>query len=269
MKTLHTPSSPLALYSAGAPLDDGSIALVLGHALGSDHRMWDAVISLLPDTIPVILWDQPGHGNSDLLNIARPNAFDTARALNNALLDVGVQKAHVAGLSLGGTVSLAYAQSFPDQTVTLGILDAGPANPPREMWEERAESVASDGVAPLVAATMQRWFTPAFASGTGAAEVAKIRDIFLGTDPQGYAQCCQILADTDLWPGVSEVAVETLVLTGEEDAGFTPEAAETLCRYLPLGGSPVIVPDARHLTAVQQPETVAAALQQLISSTES
>lgn len=272
MKKLLTPSSPLALYGGRPPSPEGSgwggsDPLVLGHALGSSREMWDEVVPLLPPGLPVILWDQPGHGASGLLRQASPTATDVARSLNNALHDLGVNRAHIAGLSLGGLVSLAYAQAFPEETLSLGILDSGPANRPAGPWREKAEEVERDGMGPLVAGTMQRWFTPAFATGGGAALVAKIRQIFLDTNPAGYAQCCRVLANTDLWGELSKVSMSTLVLTGVEDAGFTPEAAESLARYLPDAGSALIIPHARHLTAVEQPQKVADALAELVAGT--
>lgn len=269
MKKLLTPSSPLALYAANPPRRDAqqwtsSDPLVLGHALGSSHEMWRGVVELLPATQPVILWDLPGHGGSDLLSMPSPDAEDVARALNNALRDLGVDRAHIGGLSLGALISLGYSQLFAEQTLTLAMMDSGPANTPSSAWIEKAESVESHGIAPLAAGTMERWFTTGFASGGGAAEVARIKEIFLETDPAGYAQCCRVLANTDLWPGLSRAQMPSLVLTGALDAGFTPEAAESLARYLPEAGSPVIVADARHQTAVEHPEVVARALNELV-----
>ena len=72
---------------------------------------------------------------------------------------------------------------------------------------------------------MERWFTPGFSEGSGRTHVAKIRDIFLETDPAGYAQCCRVLANTDLSTGVDLVSAPALVLTGEDDQGTPPSAA--------------------------------------------
>lgn len=276
MKQISLASSPLALYAANPRVFDLEDAnrlepLVLGHALGSSHEMWEDVLPLLPDTLPVILWDLPGHGGSDLLASSQPDARDAAEALNQALRDLGVGRAHIGGLSLGAMISLAYAQSFPDQTLTLAMMDSGPSNPPPTMWEGRARQVEAEGIAPLAEATMERWFTPDFASGPGADQVQRIRRIFLNTGAAGYAQCCRILQNTDLWAEMGRVTMPSLILTGAEDSGFTPEGAEALVQSLPrpqnphLSSNPVIVEDARHQTAVQQPAAVARALSGLVA----
>ena len=64
MKRLATPSSPLALYAANRAAEhltfgEGEAPLVLGHALGSSREMWDEVLPLLREELPVILWEQP------------------------------------------------------------------------------------------------------------------------------------------------------------------------------------------------------------------
>ena len=271
MFRLETPSSPLAFYGANVKRQQQlsrRIPLVLGHALGSSAEMWQWVLPLLPEELPIILWEQPGHGESELLNLGRATARDTALALNRGLRDLGVRKAHIAGLSLGGMVSIAYASSYPLETASLSVLDSGPAITPSSAWDEKADQVERDGVAPLVDGTMERWFTAKFAAGPGAREVQEIRQIFLSTDRAGYAQCCRIIAQTDLTDQLVMVSSPSMVLTGEDDAGNPPAAARELAAELSAPHTAVIVPDARHLTAVEQPEVVAAALIQHLAQAE-
>lgn len=272
MKQIPTPSSPLALYEAvpaGPPAEgiDENVPLVLGHALGSNRHMWDEAITLLPRNLSVLVWEQPGHGHSALLSASDPSAADTAAALHDALADAGVSAAHIAGLSLGGMVSLAYAQAYPQDTVSLSVLDSGPALPPSSMWRERATQVDDGGLSSLVEGTMERWFTPEFASGDGAEAVKKIRSIFLSTSPAGYAQCCRVIANTDLTSGVDTTQKTTLVLTGAGDLGTPPADAQALATLI-SDGPAIIVEDARHLTAVEQPEAVVKALVERVTGGE-
>ncbi|WP_099333010.1 alpha/beta fold hydrolase [Actinomyces minihominis] len=271
MFRLDTPSSPLAFYAASSKNEQQirrRVPLVLGHALGSSAEMWQWVLPLLPERLPVILWEQPGHGESELLNRGRATAKDTALAVNRGLRDLGVLNAHVAGISLGGMVSLAYASAYPLETASLSVLDSGPVITPASAWKEKADQVERDGVAPLVDGTMERWFTGRFAAGPGVREVQEIRQIFLSTDRAGYAQCCRIIAHTDLTDQLAMVSSPSMVLTGEDDAGNPPAAARHLAVELSAPHTVVIVPDARHLTAVEQPEVVAAALIQHLAQAE-
>ncbi len=269
-EAISVPATPLAMYRArggGEPAGLGGAPLVLGHALGSSKDMWAEVLELLPSDLTVILWEQPGHGQSELLDVEAPNAYDTAEAIRVGLDALGVEDVHVAGLSLGGMTTLAFAQRYAQRVLSFGVLDSGPALPPAQMWFDRARQVEKDGVSPLVDGTMERWFTPEFAAGVGAEAVERIRTIFLATNPRGYAQCCRILANTDLTDDLGAAISSALVLTGTQDMGTPPEQAKDLAAALPGASAAVIVDDARHLTAVEQPAAVADALVSMIAAT--
>mgnify|MGYP002735267465 CR=1 FL=1 len=267
MQPIDSPN-PLALYRAEAG-DLGGLevscvegqTLVLGHALGADRHMWDEVLALLPNNLDVILWEQPGHGNSRLLQESKPSVNTTADVLAAALAELQVGQAHLAGLSLGGMTALAFAERHPGMLKSVSIMDAGPVLEPAEAWRQKATQVREEGLEPLVDGTMERWFTPDFLD---TPEVTRTRETFLTTSPEGYAQCCEIIANTDLRGELGEVDVPALVLTGEGDAGMTPMQAAALGAELPQAQDPVVVPDARHLTAVESPARVAEALVEMV-----
>ncbi len=256
MQRVDTPSTPLAFYESGA----GDQTLLLGHALGSDHRMWQQVVDLLPDDIRVILWEQPGHGESGLLQEDAPDAASVADAVAAGLADLGVSETVAAGLSLGGIVTLALAAAHPSLAPRAVMLDSAPVLLPSSMWSDRADQVEKDGVEAQVGPAMERWFTPEFAEGVGAAAVTEIENIFLGTNPQGYAQGCRIIANTNLTEQLQTLAAELLVVVGREDAGTPPEVAMEMTIQAPNGRGPIIIDGARHLPAVEQPQQVASLL---------
>ena len=277
---LATPSSPLAFYETrgGAPGEAGwakpsTATLVLGHALGSTHHMWDRVVPLLPPSARVVLWEQPGHGASDLLPVAEGGVSvgDIADALHAGLTDLGVLGASdpadlpvVAGLSLGGMVSLALAERYPAALSRLLMFSSGAVLAPSSAWVERAELVEAGGLASLADATMGRWFSDGFAEGAGEQWVEATRRAFLETGPAGYAQCCLAIAGTDLRADLAKVRVPVELVVGEDDPGMTPEQAVALAAALP-GATVVVIEGAKHLTAVERPEEVAAILTDALS----
>lgn len=255
---------PLALYhpepgtQAGAEVPGlEKETLVLGHALGANREMWTETIERLPSNLNVILWEQPGHGASQMLEDPDISVPVIADVLADSLSRVGVEKFHLAGLSLGGMVTIAFAQRHGERLKSAGVLDAGPVLEPREPWLQRARMVKAEGMEPLVSETMARWFTPQFLD---APEVERTARVFLETDPGGYAQCCEAIARTDLRGGLVEIDVRTLVLTGDQDAGLTPSQAGRLVEAIPTGLGPVIISPARHQTAIEHPREVAQAL---------
>lgn len=265
-----TPSTPLAFYQARSTGPSrakvGGEPLILGHALGSNRNMWDEVLTLLPSNLEVILWEQPGHGQSGLLAVEEPSALDTAKAIGDGLDDLGVSRGHFAGLSLGGMTTLAFAQRYPGLVASFAVLDSDAVSLPSAQWLDKALLVETQGLEGLVEGTMGRWFTSSFAKGEGANAVQRIRQIFLETNPAGYAQCCRILAHTDLRPQLSAATSPAMILTGDQDPGMTPDQAHDLAGLLPTPVEVVVVEDAAHLTAVQHPHVVTHALLNLIET---
>lgn len=271
-------SGPLAFYRyavPGKPTASYPI-LVLGHALGVDHTMWNWVLPLLPPGLEVVLWDQPGHGDSGLLAISsaqdradQTSVIDTARALRSGLVELGVisdgaPRPVIAGLSLGGMVSLAFAEEYPSDLAALSMLSSGAVLLPHDAWFERSEKVRSQGQSFLADSTMERWFSKDFREGKGKQAVADTRKTFLTTNPDGYAQCCQLIAGTDMRSSTAGVRVPTLLVVGEDDPGMTPDQGRELAQSLP-NSSLEVVAGTKHMTAVEEPRLVADLLTELIS----
>lgn len=239
--------------------------VVLGHSLGSSHVMWDDVVALLRERVRVIRYDLPGHGGSAVAPTQTP--LDMGRlleALGRSLDAVGVGSFHLAGLSLGGLVTLAGAEAWPDRVLTASVMSSGPVNLPSAVWTDKAALVRREGTGALVDATFERWFEPAFAAGEGRAKVARIRRAFLACAREGYAQCCEVLATTDTRPGLTDLAMPVLLVSAEGDAALPWDAADDLAARIRSGACEdvqvVRVPGARHMSAVEKPQLVAQAL---------
>lgn len=242
----------------------GGPVLVLGHSLGSSHVMWDDVVAALVPDVHVVRYDLPGHGGSPVAPLDRPMTMDdVTAALLRSLDAAGIGSFHVGGLSFGGLVALAVAEGAPARVGTLTVMSSGPANLPGQPWRERAAAVRRDGTAPLADATMERWFSEPFRDGAGAGWVRRIRAEFVGCDPRGYAQCCEVLSTTDLRPGLATLSMPVLLVSAEEDGALPWPVADGLAERMREGGADVTVcrvPGARHMCAVEQPDLVARAL---------
>ena len=97
-------------------------ALVLLHALGTDHRMWDPVVDRLVSEREVIALDMPGFGGSPANHDASPPGL--AAAVHGHLAAAGIRDYNVAGNSLGGWVALELAAAGHARSVT-AIAPAG------------------------------------------------------------------------------------------------------------------------------------------------
>jgi 3-oxoadipate enol-lactonase len=247
-------------------LRDGGAATrraVLVHSLAMDRRFWQPVADLLVPRVAVLTYDCRGHGASD-----KPAGPYTAALFAEDLADlldhVGWPSALVAGASMGGCVSLAFAAAYPARTAALGLVDStawyGAAAP--QQWAERADKAVQAGLASLVEFQTTRWFGDAFRASRRDV-VQQCVDVFLRNDVKAYAETCRMLGSCDLRAALPRLAMPTAVVVGEEDYATPIAMAEALHRGI-AGSSLTILRGGRHLTPLEQPERVAAELARLL-----
>lgn len=250
-------ASGIAFYEDG-PSD--SPALVLGHALGANSQIWNDVVERLAGPLRIIRWDLPGHGSSATLS-APLTMKHVAELLSHALNEIGVEKFHIGGISFGGTAALALAQHFPDRVRSLAMFDAGTKTGTAQMWHERAALVRTQGTKAIVEDTMERWFTKDFYLGEGKYVCQRIREAYVECDPEGFAACCEVLAETNLAGAPPQISCKTLLVTGEYDAGMKPSQLDLLgADFSRAAVTSMVIPGTKHLTCVQAPEQVSEAL---------
>ncbi len=235
--------------------------VVFSNSLGTTGVMWDAQAAALSERFRVLRYDTRGHGGSP----APPGPYSVAELGGDllALLDrLELERVSFCGLSIGGMTGMWLGVNAADRIDRLAICCTAMRLPPPEMWTDRAALVRNDGMTAVIDATMERWFTPAF-PGRSPEVVERIREIFLMTDPEGYAGCCEALGDFDMTGELGAVRAPTLVIAGEEDPVGTPERAAAIAAEV-VDSRLVVLPEARHLAAVEQSEAVTKELERLL-----
>jgi len=99
---------------------------------------------------------------------------------------------------------------------------------------------------------LERWFTSEFVRQAPPI-LEKIRRQFLATSLNGYLGCSQAIMELDYLEKIGEIQIPTLIVVGEEDPGTPVSAARALQERI-VGSKLVILPGARHLSNVEQPE---------------
>jgi pimeloyl-ACP methyl ester carboxylesterase len=122
-------------------------AVLLSHGYSATRRMWDDQHRALGDRYRVISWSMRGHGETESpTDPSRYSAALTVGDMRTLLGHVGVERAVVGGLSLGGYVSLAFYLAHPEMVRALVICDSGPGYrnaEARQAWNQRAEERAT------------------------------------------------------------------------------------------------------------------------------
>lgn len=229
--------------------------VLLSHGYSATSRMWQGQVEALAPRYRVITWDMRGHGQSDSPD--DPARYSEAHTVADmaAILDaLGIERAVIGGLSLGGYMSLAFHLACPGRTRALMLFDTGPGyrNPAgREAWNRTAEARA--------AAFESRGLE---ALGPGAeVRIAQHRSA------KGLALAARgMLAqfDSRVIESLEGIRVPTLVLVGERDEPFLG-ATDYMAAKIP-GARKVVIPGAGHAANIDNPAAFNAAVEAFLAA---
>jgi 3-oxoadipate enol-lactonase len=228
-------------------------AVVLLHCLGVDHHVWDETAAALAATHEVICYDFPGHGETPVP--PQGYAIEDLSAQLLAVLDAeGIERASIAGISLGGLVAQHFAAVHGARTSSVILVDTTPrySDLLRDMWAERAQTARGKGVQAMTASLLDIWFTPGFVR-TNPPAVRYVRDCFARASGEGYALACEALAAADLRALAPRVDAPALVVCGTEDIPEFIDAAKWLQNEI-RGSRLEWLSPARHASILEQPD---------------
>lgn len=236
---------------------DDAPALLLLNSLGSTLAMWDPQAPALAEHLRVIRCDTRGHGQSPVP--PGPYAIDDLADDALALLDtIGVERAHVAGLSLGGMVAMRLAIRNPERVSRLALLCTSAQLGPADAWVERAAAVRAGGSGAVADTVVSRWLTDAHRAADPRTAAA-LRDMIAATPAEGYASCCDAIAVMDQRDGLSGIGAPTLVIAGTDDPATPPVHLHAIADAVP-GATLLELADCAHLATLDQPGPVTSAL---------
>ena len=234
--------------------DDAATPLVLSNSLGTDTDMWRPQLAALRDRFRLVRYDHRGQGSSGV----PPGPYeieDLGRDAVELLDELGIERAHFCGISLGGMVCMWLAAHAPERVDRLVLCCTSAHMPPPEGWRERAETVRAAGTTEVIVdATLERWLTDEFRVREPAT-TAWLRAMVAASPAEGYASCCEAIGRMDLRPALAGIRAPTLVVAASEDPSTPPEHGQAMAaaisgaRFELLGG-------AAHLASVEQPEAV-------------
>jgi len=197
-------------------------ALYMVHGIGSRKTTWDEIIEGLKDQFTCVTYDLRGHGDSPEppTPYSLDDLVDDLEALRENL---GHEKIHVIGHSLGGMIGPAYARAYPDRTLSVGLLStaAGRTEEDRAKLQALGDAMEEKGAIPVLSTFVERWFTDEFIKAHPEAIEARLQQV-KDMSEAVFLSVFWIYAKTEMAPWLSEISQPCLVLTGELDGGCNP-----------------------------------------------
>jgi 3-oxoadipate enol-lactonase len=225
--------------------------LIFSHSLACNKEMWQPQFEAFAKSYRVLRYDTRGHGESSAP--AGPYTLDLLAQDVKALCDaLDIQACHFAGLSMGGMIGQTLALKYPELLLSLALADTssfyGPQAQP--FWEGRSQTALTQGMAALMAPTMERWFTEPFRSSQTEL-MQQVSQWILSTPPVGYSASCRAIAAIDTTADLHRIKIPTLVIVGADDAATPPAMAEKIHDQV-AGSELVVLPSAAHISSLEQ-----------------
>lgn len=247
-------------YQLDGPADGPPVLFL--NSLGTDLRMWAPQATALADEFRVVRFDTRGHGRSDA-----PAGEYTIERLGLdaiALLDaLGIEQAHICGLSLGGVVALWLAIHRPGRIMRAVFANTAARIGSAEMWQERIAFMREAGIAGMHDAVLARFLSDGFRA-RDPETTALVAEMLLATPLDGYLGCCAALRDADLRHLASAIEARSLVIGAELDVATPPAQAEDL-HAATVPSELMVIPNVAHLSNLEAPELFTRRLRELLT----
>jgi len=235
-------------YQIGyAEAGGGSLTpIVFLHGVGSDKSVWRPQLAHFGKSRRSIAFDYPGYGDSD------PAPKGTSRdefasAIISAMQELGVERAHVCGLSLGGVVAIAVHYAAAERCASLILADTFAVHPEGRAIYERSLTGSQD-----LRAMAEGRVDVLIAQPADPEVRREVVETMSRIDPAAYRIGAEAVWLADQHERVTEIRVPTLIICGEEDKPTPPELSRELHEMISHSRLEMIA-DAGHLTNLERP----------------
>ena len=222
-------------------------AMVFLHGVGSDKSVWRPQLAFFGESRRAVAFDYPGYGESDPAPEGTTRD-DYAWAILSAMNELGIDRAHVCGLSLGGVVGIAMHHADASRCASLILADTFAAHPDGEAIYERGVAASADLRAMAEARVDVLLAQPAD---------PEVRREVIGTmariDPAAYRIGAQAVWLADQRERAHDIRVPTLVLCGTEDKITPPTLSRELTQLIP-GAGYELIEGAGHIGNLERPD---------------
>ena len=234
--------------------DPDGMPIVFANSLGTDFRLWDKILPLLPEGLRILRFDTRGHG----LSSCPPGEYAMTQLVDDTagLMQVlDFSDCLFVGLSIGGLIAQGLAASHPQLVRAVVISNSAARIGTKQLWRERIDTLRAGGIEAIADNIMQRWFAESF-HREHALELGAWRNMLTRTPLDGYIGCSAAIADCDFSESSAALDLPALVIAGSEDGSVPPDVARATAELIP-GADFELMDDSAHLPCVEHPRRYA------------
>lgn len=236
--------------------------IVFLHGVGSDKSVWRPQLEHFGATRGAIAFDYPGYGDSDPAPQGTTRD-DYAAAILSAMRELGLERAHVCGLSLGGVIAIAMHHAAPDRCASLILADTFAAHPEGRAIYERSLAGSSD-----LPAMADARVDVLLAQPADPQVRREVVETMSRIDPAAYRIGAEAVWLADQRDRAAAIQVPTLIICGDEDRPTPPDLSRELHAMI-AGSRLAMIPNAGHLTNLEQPDAFNRLVGEFVRSVDS
>ena len=239
-----------------------TLPIVFLHGVGSDKSVWHPQLTHFGAARRAIVFDYPGYGDSD----PAPDGTtrdDYAAAILSAMTELGVERAHICGLSLGGVIAIALHHAASDRCASLILADTFARHPDGQAIHERSLAASSDMRAMAEARVDALLAQPADPAVRG-----EVVETMARIDPAAFRIGAEAVWLADQADRAAAIAVPALIVCGAQDRITPPALSDELSELIP-GARYELIDGAGHLTNLERKHAFNALVEDFIAGVES
>jgi 3-oxoadipate enol-lactonase len=221
--------------------------IVFLHGVGSDRSVWRPQMESFSKERRAVAFDYPGYGDSETAPEGT-SRDDYATTILAAMTELGIQEAHVCGLSLGGVVAIAMHHAWPRRIKSLILADTFADLPDGKGFYERGVAASAD-----LRAMAENRVDVLLAQPADPAVRAEVIETMARIDPEAYRIGARAVWLAQQCDRAQAIRVPTLVLCGAEDRITPPALSNTLAKLI-VGAQCELIEGAGHISNLERPD---------------
>ena len=235
--------------------------IVLIHGVGLNHKIWEPQINSFNNT--VLVYDILGHGNTPLTK-SKISFDDFSSQLLNLIDELKFHKIHLVGFSIGSLIARNFATKYDSRLESLTLLCSvfQRSNEQQKVVNDRFE--LSKKSRSLSKKALKRWLTDDYINKNPKI-YKKISSILEANNVENFLKVYELFVTHQDDEIFENIKTKTLIMTGENDIGSTPEMSKNLSKII-ANSKVKIVSNGKHLCSIECADDVNNAIKEHIKN---